>query len=318
MSLFRRWMLWAGRGNWLAVAIHTPLISVPMLSILGIAPLCTWTFLSRRLAVLLGFSIGATLSVIVGFWGDWIPFCSLVVAIATTLTLRTTRSWNVAVMAALLVSLALVFVLDLFSSLTLSSLKDTILTSLETLPPIYAQSSERIHLDSLLPEVIGFGGAALGLACAMLGRYIQALIQQPGAFAREIHSSRWRIRDSVNLVIIFVLAAIVTERIAVLFLLLGTLVSASCLVHHLVAHRSIWRRTFLIWLWYSSIFVVIVFSLAVPVIAWVAVAGTGSLLALDSIRDLRGRQLEREVRLDHEKRTKNEQNQTKSPTEEGG
>jgi len=108
--------------------------------------------------------------------------------------LRLYASWRWVLLASLLSGLAMALCLQLTFSDSLAVLNTQLQQLLPQLGGIYQQMSEadRLRLAELMPPLL-LGVLAMllqvvSLLCLMLARYWQALLFNPGGFAREFHS----------------------------------------------------------------------------------------------------------------------------------
>jgi hypothetical protein len=184
----------------------------------------------------------------IGAWaiaGDMPPLITLLGVSGLALLLRETESWELTLVAAIVVGVCVEGYLKLQPAIL-----DRIFEEVELY--LATNSLPELQIDNLRELVTSLFGAVymcLSIVLLMLSRWMQAALFNPGGFQREFHALRVEQKVALLLLVLMVMAnfGIVLPETWVMYFVLPLVFSGVALVHGLVAKlqmSGIWLTTF--------------------------------------------------------------------------
>ncbi len=263
--------------------------------LLGFLPVVN--FLSAPVVALVALRHGRSEALIVLAWavlpalgwailGDMIPVLLLLGITVLALVLRSTGSWEAALLASIGVGIGAqlgLFLQPEFLTLMegqITQLMEQLAANPELQGQVTVTAPEQLHQWLLM--VYGTLVVFLSLLLLMLARSWQAGLYNPGGFREEFHQLRLSWKSSAILFSMFMLANLgtpVLQQLA-LFFLMPLLIAGAALVHGLVGRRKL--PTVVLVIFYSALISPVMFDL----LAFAAL--------LDSWYDFRSRVKQRE------------------------
>lgn len=253
--------------------------------LLGILPLVN--SLSAPIVALVGLRHGPKEALKVGVWavlpalawavaGDVLPLLLLIGTTVLAEILRSSRSWEVALLSAIVVGLGGQFALTLqpgFLELMQQQLEQMMARpefegQVTLLPPE--------QLQQLLAMFFGLLVMCLSLVFLMLARSWQARLYNPGGFREEFHSLRLGWKTSAMLLLLFMLGTMIAPLQAVaMYLVIPLIFAGIALVHGMAGLRK----------WPVAVLVIFYATLLSPVMTQLLVLAA----VVDSWYDFRSR-----------------------------
>jgi len=274
------------RGQWL---------SALMLALASAIPLLVWLAAAGGSLLLLrrGFAAGknvlllALLPALIWWLAGGEPRLLLILlgSFALAQVLRRSESWLWVLLASLPLGIAFALFLQWSLGEPLAALNAQLQQLLpQMLGPLYQQmgTQEQLQFMALMPPLLlGVLSALLlaaSLLCLMLARYWQALLFNPGGFAREFHALRLPGRIALPLLALMLLAPGLAAPLALLMPLcsIPLLFAGIALLHGKLAGKRMGR----FWLVVFYLCVLIFMQLAYPFLVVLALC--------DSLFDFRG------------------------------
>ena len=175
-----------------------------------------------------------------GAWalvGDFVPLIMLFGISGLALLLRETGSWEVTLLAAILIGLAVEVYLRMQPVVL-----DPVFIQLQ--PYLQLNNIQGIEEDQLretLTSIIGAVYMFLAIVLTMLSRWMQAALFNPGGFKQEIHQLRIEQKIAIGLLGFMLLASfgIIIPSSWILYFTLPLVFSGVGLVHAVVAKRQL-------------------------------------------------------------------------------
>jgi len=253
--------------------------------LLGILPLVN--SLSAPIVALVCLRHGPKEALMVGVWamlpalawavaGDVLPLLLLIGTTVLAEVLRSSRSWEMALLAAIGVGVGGQMVLTLQPGFL--ELMQQQLEQMMSRPEFEGQVAllPPEQLQQMLAMFFGLLVMSLSLVFLMLARSWQARLYNPGGFRQEFHSLRLGWKTSAMLLVLFMLGTLVAPLQAfVMYLVIPLIFAGIALVHGIVGLRK----------WPVAVLVIFYASLLSPVMTQLLVLAA----VIDSWYDFRSR-----------------------------
>ncbi len=206
-------------------------------------------------------------------WGNVFPLLVLIGVFMLAGVLRSTGSWQNALLAA--IGVGAMFELYLYAQ---PAALDLVFEQLELY--VRANNLEGVQLDQLRPVMTSFLAAfymVLSIALLMLGRSMQAMLYNPGGFGEEFHALRISQAATLALVGMILLVNVVQglPEAWIFFLAAPFAFAGLALAHGLVARKNASV------MWLVAMYILLIFPTMMYLLILVAI--------VDSWYDFRGR-----------------------------